>query len=196
MSTLQRTRIWFCAAVASLFALPVWGDGERDTSFGTNGIVKIGFPNSSLGYLHDVALVSGGIEAAGFERETTILGGCTVGDHEQAIRMRQRGLEVAPEAVICLAELANSYAAAGLRGEALKILEELHEMRARKYVMAYWLAGIYCSLNDKAGAFHRLDEALEERSAILAYVNLDPRLDRLRPDPRFQDLLHVMRRPY
>ena len=69
-------------------------------------------------------------------------------------------------------------------------------MRARKYVMAYWLAGIYCSLNDKAGAFHRLDEALEERSAILAYVNLDPRLDRLRPDPRFQDLLHVMRRPY
>jgi len=75
MSTLQtRTRIWFCAAVASLFALPVWADGELDTSFGTNGIVKIGFPNSSLGYLHDVALVSGAIEAAGFERETTIFG--------------------------------------------------------------------------------------------------------------------------
>jgi len=54
--------------------LPVWADGELDTSFGTNGIVKIGFPNSSLGYLHDVALVSGAIEAAGFERETTIFG--------------------------------------------------------------------------------------------------------------------------
>ena len=77
MSTLQtRTRIWFCAAVASLVAMPAWADGELDTSFGTNGIVKIGFPNSSLGYLHDVALVSGAIEAAGFERETPIFGGC------------------------------------------------------------------------------------------------------------------------
>ena len=118
------------------------------------------------------------------------------GDHEEAIRVRQRGLEVAPEAVICLAELANSYAAAGITSEALKLLEQLHELRGQKYVMAYWLAGIYCSLNDKEEAFHWLDEALEERSAILAYVDADPRLDSLRPDPRFQDLLRRMRLPY
>jgi TolB-like protein/Tfp pilus assembly protein PilF len=115
------------------------------------------------------------------------------GDHEQAIRARQRALEVAPEAVICLAELANSYAAAGIRSEALKLLEQLHELRGQKYVMAYWMAGIYCSLKDKEEAFQWLDRALEERSSQLAYVNVDPRFDSLRPDPRFHDLLRRMK---
>ena len=45
-----------------------WADGELDSGFGTNGVANISFPNSSLGYLYDVAVVNGSIEAAGFER--------------------------------------------------------------------------------------------------------------------------------
>jgi Bacterial Ig-like domain (group 3)/Domain of unknown function (DUF5122) beta-propeller len=51
----------FCSATT-------WADGELDTSFGTNGAVRIAFPNSSLGYLYDAAVVNGSIEAVGFER--------------------------------------------------------------------------------------------------------------------------------
>jgi tetratricopeptide (TPR) repeat protein len=117
-------------------------------------------------------------------------------DHEQAIRERQRALELAPDAAIFLAELAHSYAAAGMRDEAMKILQQLHDMRNQKYVMAYWMAGIYCALKEKEEAFRWLDHALEERSSELAYVNVDPRYDFVRADPRFQDLLRRMTLPY
>src|SRR5690348_1538750 len=56
-------------AMAILAPMPVWADGELDTGFGTNGVVRIEFPNSSHGYLRDVAVVNGELEAAGFERE-------------------------------------------------------------------------------------------------------------------------------
>jgi plastocyanin len=65
------TRIRLLAVFASLAATPVWADGELDTSFGINGVVKIAFPNSSLGYLRDAAVVGGAIEAVGFEYDSS-----------------------------------------------------------------------------------------------------------------------------
>ena len=60
--------------------------------------------------------------------------------------------------------------------------------------MPYWVALIHTGLRDRDEAFRWLDAALEERSAELAYVSVDPRWDYLRPDPRFQDLLDRMKR--
>ena len=51
--------VWCCAAVASLIAVPAWADGELDMSFGTNGVVKLDFPNSTHGYLRAAAVVNG-----------------------------------------------------------------------------------------------------------------------------------------
>jgi hypothetical protein len=62
------------AALASLAATPVWADGELDASFGSNGIVRVAFPGSSRGYLRDVAVVNGLLEAAGYERESEVGG--------------------------------------------------------------------------------------------------------------------------
>src|SRR5262252_5301901 len=59
--------LWF--AVVTVTAMPAWADGELDMSFGTNGVVKIDFPNSTHGYLRAAAVVNGAIEAAGFEPE-------------------------------------------------------------------------------------------------------------------------------
>jgi hypothetical protein len=54
--------------------MPAWADGEIDTSFGNKGIVKIPFPGSSRGYLRDIAVVNGLLEAAGYEREFEVGG--------------------------------------------------------------------------------------------------------------------------
>ena len=114
------------------------------------------------------------------------------GTDEAAIRERRRVVDAAPGSTLFLAELGSSYAAAGIRSEALRILDQLDELRRHKYVMAHSIALIHTGLRERDEAFRWLDIALEERSASLTYVSVDPRFDYLRPDPRFQDLLNRM----
>ena len=64
--------IWSAAAAAIMASLVSWADGQPDTTFGTNGVVKIGFPNSSLGSLGGTALINGQIETAGLENSNGI----------------------------------------------------------------------------------------------------------------------------
>src|SRR5438552_5402639 len=52
------------------------------------------------------------------------------------------------------------------------------------------MAVIYTCLGDKEQAFRWLEKAYEERSSFLVYSLWEPRLDPLRSDPRFQELLH------
>ena len=63
----------------------------------------------------------------------------------------------------------------------------------REYVPAYGLAEVYATLGDKEEAFAWLERAYEERSSWLVYIKVEPRLDTLRSDLRFQDLLRRMR---
>jgi hypothetical protein len=75
------------------------------------------------------------------------------------------------------------------------ILEQLHELSDCRYVMAYWIAVIHTGLKEKDEAFEWLGKAFQERSPMLAWAKVDPRLDRLRSDPRFQGLLRGMTFP-
>src|ERR1700756_5032779 len=47
----------------------------------------------------------------------------------------------------------------------------------------------YTALGEKDTAFGWIEKAMEERSTWLVYSKWEPRLDPLRSDPRFQDLL-------
>ena len=58
---------------------------------------------------------------------------------------------------------------------------------------AYHVAAIYGALGDTDEAFEWLDRAYEERSPWIGYMNVDPRLDPLRSDPRFDALLRKAR---
>ena len=115
------------------------------------------------------------------------------GSREEAIQERQRVVDASPGNVMFLAELGSSYAAAGMRSEALRIFDQLHELRGHIYVMPVWMALIHTGLRERDEAFRWLDMALEERSPWLAYVRVHPFFDYLRPDPRFQELLDRMK---
>jgi hypothetical protein len=52
----------------------------------------------------------------------------------------------------------------------------------------FGVASIYAALDDHERAIVVLEKALEKRS-ILAFILVDPRLDPLRADPRFRQLL-------
>jgi hypothetical protein len=53
------------------------------------------------------------------------------------------------------------------------------------------IATIYSGLGDKDKAFELLEKAYQERSWDMAWhIKADLRIDNLRLDPRFQNLLH------
>jgi eukaryotic-like serine/threonine-protein kinase len=81
--------------------------------------------------------------------------------------------------------LGHAYAVAGKVDRARSILTSLREAAAAKYVPSYWFALVYAGLGERDRALRYLERAYEERSTVLAYVLIDPRLSSLRDDPRF-----------
>lgn len=57
------------------------------------------------------------------------------------------------------------------------------------------LAYIYTALGDHGQALQQLERAAEERDTDLLWLAVDPRVDPLRGEPRFQDLLKVLGLP-
>ena len=88
--------------------------------------------------------------------------------------------------------LAQAYALAGEREQALIILNRSLVASKKNYESALLLAKVYAALGEKEKAFAWLQKAYEERSSLLPLVGVDPALDGLRSDSRFQALLTRM----
>ena len=91
--------------------------------------------------------------------------------------------------------LGHAYAAANRRSDAERILKQLSELSKQKYVPSYPVAAIYAALGDKEEALARLERAYDERDSWMDYLGLDPRLDILRSEPRFVNLIRRMKLP-
>src|SRR3989442_1149330 len=85
--------------------------------------------------------------------------------------------------------LGYTLAVAGRRDEAVRTLSELQELASQKYVSAYFRVLIYTALGEQDQALEWLEKAYEERSEWLVWLKVDPKLDRLRSDPRFTSLV-------
>jgi Tfp pilus assembly protein PilF len=85
--------------------------------------------------------------------------------------------------------LAYTHAAAGDRAEAQRLLEGLLSDAQPRRAPAAAIALIYGQLGDRDNAFRWLERAVEERSSFLLFIKVSPRVDPLRSDPRFRELL-------
>lgn len=94
-----------------------------------------------------------------------------------------------------IASLGHAYAIAGRRHEADTVLTELENRAKQTNISSYQRALVFVGLGDKDRAFDELEKALRERSTLLGYLRMDPRLEPLRTDPRFQDLLRQVGLP-
>jgi eukaryotic-like serine/threonine-protein kinase len=111
---------------------------------------------------------------------------------EQAVAKFKRAVEVTkdtPFNSFYLAALGHAYALAGNRREAEIVLQTLSDRVKKSYVSPFDLALIHAALGEKDKAFVLLDKAVAERSTFLVYSQWEPRLDPLRPDPRFKQIL-------
>jgi DNA-binding winged helix-turn-helix (wHTH) protein/Flp pilus assembly protein TadD len=69
--------------------------------------------------------------------------------------------------------------------DAQRILGELERLRETEYVDAYYMAMLRDAIGERAAAFDELERAHHENSAFLYSIDVDPKIDALRGDPRF-----------
>ena len=109
--------------------------------------------------------------------------------YDPAIAEGEKGVTFSGGSPIMRAALAQSFAAAGRREEAIQILDDLAKLANQKYVASYFFAGIHVGLAEPDRAIEYLEKAYAEHSHWLIYLHIDPGMDALRSNPRFQDLL-------
>jgi eukaryotic-like serine/threonine-protein kinase len=115
-----------------------------------------------------------------------------MGRYEQAIVEGEKGVKLSGGSALMNAALAQTLATAGKREEAIHILDELTKLATQKYIAPYFFAGIHIGLGENDRATEYLEKSYEEHSHWLIYLHIDPSMDALRSNPRFQDLLrHV-----
>jgi serine/threonine-protein kinase len=113
-----------------------------------------------------------------------------MGRYEQAIAEGEKAVELSGGSPLMSAALAQSWASAGNREKALEILEGLTKLAKQEYVSPYFFAGIHIGLGENERALEYLEKSFEEHSHWMIYLHIDPSMDDLRPNPRFQDLLN------
>ena len=69
------------------------------------------------------------------------------------------------------------------------MLAGLVENAAQRYVSPYLIARLHLALDHRDEVFRWLERAFGERAAWVPFLKVDPRMDVLRSDPRFLDLL-------
>jgi TolB-like protein/DNA-binding winged helix-turn-helix (wHTH) protein len=111
------------------------------------------------------------------------------GMDREAILASEKILAAMPDSTLGLTEMAYSLAVAGRRREALQILRRLEERSAKTFVPAYNLAVINIALDEKETAIRYMQQAYENRDWAILVLAEEPRLDPLRKDPRFQEML-------
>jgi hypothetical protein len=93
-----------------------------------------------------------------------------------------------------LAAIHQGDAASGMRSVEQWMLNRAKKAAARGYVSAYQRATRHAALGEKELAFEWLKKAYTDRDPMMALLNTDPAYDRLRPEPRFGDLLRLIAR--
>lgn len=111
------------------------------------------------------------------------------GASAQAIVEYQRASELNDDPRV-LAFVAHAMASMGKQNEAREIRVKLTEIAKTRYVSGYSFAVIHLGLGEKDQAVDWLEKDAREQTGFeINFIKVDPYLDALRVDPRFQDLI-------
>ena len=111
------------------------------------------------------------------------------GDLRGALTEYKKAVELDDDPFV-LALLGQAYAKVGQRDEALKILAQLPQIAARRYVPSYSFALLHMALGDKDKAIEWLERSYHDGAGLdIIFLKVDPMLDPLQKEPRFQALV-------
>jgi len=111
------------------------------------------------------------------------------GNLREALAEYKKAVELDDDPFV-LALLGQAYAKVGQRDEALKILAQLSQIGAHRYVPSYSYALLHMALGEKDKAIEWLERSYQEGAGLdLIFLKVDPMLDPLQKEPRFQALV-------
>jgi len=111
------------------------------------------------------------------------------GNLREALAEYKKAVELDDDPFV-LALLGQAYAKLGQRDEALKILAQLPKIGAHRYVASYSYALLYMALGENDKAIEWLERGYEDGAGLdLFLLKVDPMLDPLQKEPRFQALV-------
>jgi len=93
------------------------------------------------------------------------------------------------------AAMERGFRSAGWKGALTKVIEYRQAQRENGYYSALIIATFYADLGDKEQAFHWLNIAYQEHDWLLISLNTNFRLDPLRSDRRFAELVRKVGLP-
>jgi TolB-like protein/DNA-binding winged helix-turn-helix (wHTH) protein/Flp pilus assembly protein TadD len=110
----------------------------------------------------------------------------------QAISEYQKAVDLSQNSPAALSSLGTAYGYSGNREAARKVIGRLQEASMHHYVSAFDMATVFAGIGDRDGAFHWLEKGYTQRESQMAFISITRRLDPLRSDPRFTQLLQRM----
>ena len=92
--------------------------------------------------------------------------------------------------------LSNLLAIDAIQGDLLsayKKLAQLLELQRKSGMVSIYVGWAYDALDERELALDYFEEALEEQSQPIHWINVNPLFDQFRDEPRFQEILRKMR---
>jgi tetratricopeptide (TPR) repeat protein len=114
---------------------------------------------------------------------------------QEAIQEIEKGIIGAELSPWNVSSVGYTYAKAGRKQEAEKILEDLKNPNRQPFFPNYGISIVYLGLGQLEDALDWLERAYEQREDALTSIKVNPRLDPLRSNPRFETLLKKMAFP-
>jgi eukaryotic-like serine/threonine-protein kinase len=108
---------------------------------------------------------------------------------EDAIREFSEACELSGDHPASCAGLGFAHGLLGRKAEALRHLEILNGLAGQRHVSPFFYSWIYLGLGDTDAAMKQLETAYAQRCCWMAHLYVDPMMDTIRCNPRFQDLL-------
>ena len=110
------------------------------------------------------------------------------GRYAEALAEAHKSAQLSNRSNASLALLGHVYAKLGQRSDAEAIISELEKRYAEMRADGRDLVVVYAGLDDKDKAFAWLENAFKDRSVFLAFLRLEPLMDSLHSDPRWNAL--------
>ncbi len=118
------------------------------------------------------------------------------GDLSGAIFEYEKAKQLSSDNLLVLAACAAAKALAGDKDAARQMLSDLDKISQNREVVGYLRALLYLSLNNKDEALRWLEQGYEERDGSnMCWIKVDPLLDSLHGDPRFEALVQKVVAP-